>query len=107
MPLERCVEDPGYVEDAEEARAYVRYLDAIGVDHVKIDLTITDEQLAAVLDESRKLGLRVFGHTQNIKTAVDLGMRHMEHMNTMARALLEQEGRLATLPEGTVVEGSC
>jgi imidazolonepropionase-like amidohydrolase len=100
------VEDPGYVEDAEEARAYVRYLNAIGVDHVKIDLTITDAQLAAVLDESRKLGLRVFGHTRNIKTAVDLGMRHMEHMNTMARALLEQEGRLATLPEGTAVEAA-
>ena len=98
--------DPGYVEDAEQARAYVRYLDAIGVDHVKIDLTITDAQLAAVLDESRKLGLRVFGHTRNIKTAVDLGMRHMEHMNTMARALLEQEGRLATLSEGTAVEAA-
>ena len=42
--------------DAEEARAYVRTLKAAGVDHVKVDLTITDDQLRAVIEEAKAAG---------------------------------------------------
>jgi len=85
--------DGSYVRTVDEARAYVRSLKAAGVDHIKVDLTITDEQLKAVIEEGNAAGLKVLGHTQNIKRAVDMGMKHMEHMDTMARALLEQEGK--------------
>jgi imidazolonepropionase-like amidohydrolase len=97
--------DGSYVRDAAEARAYVRRLKAAGVDHIKVDLTLTDEQLKAVIEEANSLGLRVLGHTQNIKKAVDMGMKHMEHMDTMARALLEQEGKNPR-PQGTTAEAA-
>ncbi|MCB1669935.1 MAG: amidohydrolase family protein [Gammaproteobacteria bacterium] len=83
----------GRVETVAEARAYVRNLVQQGVDQIKVDLTITDEQLRAVLEEADDLGVRVLGHTQDIREAVAMGMRHMEHMDTMARSLLKQEGR--------------
>jgi imidazolonepropionase-like amidohydrolase len=104
-PLGKPTTDGSYATDAAEARAYIRRLKALGVDHIKLDLTITDEQLAAVLDEARTVDLPVLGHTQNIKRAVDLGMKHMEHMDTMARALLEQEGKNPR-PEGTTSEAA-
>jgi imidazolonepropionase-like amidohydrolase len=94
-----------YVRDVAEARAYVRKLKAAGVDHIKVDLTITDDQLRAVLEEARLVGLRVLGHTQNIKKAMDMGMKHLEHMDTMARALLEQEGK-DPRPQGTTSEAA-
>jgi imidazolonepropionase-like amidohydrolase len=97
--------DGSYVRDVAEARAYVRKLKAMGVDHIKVDLTITDEQLRAVLDEARAVNLRVLGHTQNIRKAMDMGMKHMEHMDTMARALLEQEGK-DPRPQGTTPEAA-
>src|SRR6185436_8722996 len=97
--------DGSYVKDAAEARAYVRKLKAAGVDHIKVDLTITDEQLRAVIEEGNAAGLKVLGHTQNIKKAVDMGMKHMEHMDTMARALLEQEGK-DPRPAGTTPEAA-
>ncbi len=92
-PLGASTTDGSYVRDVAEARAYVRTLAKAGVDHIKVDLTITDDQLRAVIEEGNAAGLKVLGHTQNIKKAVDMGIKHMEHMDTMARALLEQEGR--------------
>jgi imidazolonepropionase-like amidohydrolase len=97
--------DGSYVRTVEEARAYVRSLKAAGVDQIKVDLTITDDQLRAVIDEANAAGLRVLGHTQNIKKAVEMGMKHMEHMDTMARALLEQEGK-DPRPAGTTAEAA-
>jgi len=101
-PLGAPTTDGSYVRDVEEARAYVRKLKAAGVDHIKVDLTITDEQLRAVIEESKAAGLPLLGHTRNIKKAVDMGFRHMEHTDTMARALLEQEGR--QIPNGVAPE---
>ena len=104
-PLGAPTTDGSYVRDVAEARAYVRRLAKAGVDQIKVDLTITDDQLRAVIEEGAAAGLKVLGHTQNIKKAVDMGMRHMEHMNTMARALLEQEGK-DPQPSGTTPEAS-
>ena len=101
-PLAAPTTDGGYVQDAAEARAYVRRLKAAGVDHVKVDLTITDEQLQAVIDECKAQGLPLLGHTRNIRTAVEMGFTHMEHTDTMARALLAQAG--TETPRGTPPE---
>ena len=101
-PLAPPTTDGGYVKDAAEARAYVRRLKQAGVDHVKVDLTITDEQLRAVIDECKAQGLPLLGHTRNIRTAVEMGFTHMEHTDTMARALLAQAGR--TAPAGVAPE---
>jgi imidazolonepropionase-like amidohydrolase len=94
--------DGSYVKDAAEARAYVRKLKAAGVDHVKVDLTLTDDQLRAVIEECRAQGLPLLGHTQNIEKAVAMGFTHMEHTDTMARALLARSGTEA--PRGTPPE---
>ena len=104
-PNEGPIDDPGYVRDVAEARAYVRSLKTAGVDQIKVDLTITDEQLRAVIEEATALGLRVLGHTQNIKKAAAMGMQHMEHLDTMARALLEEEGK-DPRPTGTTSEAA-
>ena len=104
-PLGPPTTDGSYVRDVAEARAYVRSLVKAGVDHIKVDLTITDDQLRAVIEEGNAAGLKVLGHTQNIKRAVDMGMKHMEHMDTMARALLEQEGK-DPRPAGTTSEAA-
>ena len=87
----------GYVRDVEEARAYVRYLAAMGVDMVKVDATITDEQLAAVIDEARKHDLPVLGHLRDIDVAMRFGMKEMEHLPPFLRAQLVREGK--PLPE--------
>ena len=75
-----------------------RRLKAVGVDVIKVAEDITDDQLKAVVEESNAVGLKVLGHTQNIKKAVAMGMKHEEHMNTMARALLERKGKNARQP---------
>jgi imidazolonepropionase-like amidohydrolase len=87
----------GYVRDVEEARMYVRYLAAIGVDYVKVDSTISDEQLEAVIDEARKFGLPVLGHLRDIDVAMRFGMKEMEHLPPFLRAQLVREGK--PLPE--------
>jgi imidazolonepropionase-like amidohydrolase len=75
----------------EEARAKVRSLVARGVDVVKTNYTLTYEQLAAIIDEARKANVPVVGHTRNMRKAAELGMKYMEHMNTVAWALLDDD----------------
>ncbi len=75
----------------EEARAYVRSLVAKGVDMVKTNYTLTYDQLAAVVDEAKKAGIPVVGHSRNMGRAAELGLRYMEHMNTVAWAILDDE----------------
>lgn len=101
-PLGAPTTDGSFVRTPAEARAYVRSLKAAGVDHIKVDLTITDDQLRAVIEESKAQGLRVLGHTQNIRTAVEMGFTHMEHTDTMARSLLADVGR--QVPQGSSPE---
>jgi imidazolonepropionase-like amidohydrolase len=91
-PLGTATPESTIVRTVDEARAYVRRLVAAGVDLIKVDLTITDDQLRAVIEEANAAGLRVVGHTQNIRRAAEMGFKHMEHTDTMARALLDPEG---------------
>lgn len=94
----------GYVRDVAEAREYVRYLAAIGVDMVKVDATITDEQLEAVIDEARQFGLPVLGHLRDIDVAMRYGMKEMEHLAPFWRAQLVREGK--PLPAAGSEEGA-
>ncbi len=94
----------GYVKDVAEARAYVRYLAAIGVDMVKVDSTITDEQLEAVIDEARKFRLPVLGHLRDIDVAMRFGMKEMEHLPPFLRAQIVREGK--PLPQAGSEEGA-
>jgi imidazolonepropionase-like amidohydrolase len=93
----------GYVRDVAEARAYVRYLKAMGVDMVKVDAVITDEQLEAIIDEARKVNLPVLGHLRDIDVAMRFGMKEMEHLPPFLRAQLVREGK--ALPTAGSEEG--
>ncbi|MBM4184642.1 MAG: amidohydrolase family protein [Gemmatimonadetes bacterium] len=94
----------GYVTDVEEARQYVRYLAAIGVDMIKVDATITDEQLVAVIDEAKTFDLPVLGHLRDIDFAMTHGMKEMEHLAPFYRAQLVREGK--PLPAAGSEEGA-
>jgi imidazolonepropionase-like amidohydrolase len=93
-PLGTATPESPIVRTVDEARGYVRDLAKAGVDLIKVDLTITDDQLRAVIEEANAAGLRVVGHTQNIRKAAAMGFKHMEHTDTMARALLDPEGTM-------------
>ena len=90
-PLGPPTTDGSFVRTPEEARAYVRTLKAAGVDHIKVDLTITDDQLRAVIEEANAVGLRVLGHTQNIQKAVEMGFKHMGPRHGVYAAALEMQ----------------
>src|SRR5258708_34889709 len=74
------------VADAAEARAAVRTLAKVGVDFIKIHMTLTRDQFLAVLDEAKKAGLRVAGHIPGGVTpeeASDSGMASIEHTESL------------------------
>jgi len=76
----------------DEARAYVRKLAAMGVDVIKVDLSISYDQLRAVIEEATAAHLSVVGHSQNIRKAAEVGLKFMEHTDTLGRAILEEMG---------------
>ena len=83
------------LQTVDEARAYVRKLDAQGVDVIKVDSSLSYDQLRVVIDEAAAAGLRVVGHSQNIRRAAEVGLKYMEHTNTLTLAILEAMGRPA------------
>jgi imidazolonepropionase-like amidohydrolase len=81
------------LQTVDEARAYVKKLVAMGVDVIKVDSSISYDQLRAVIEEATTAGLSVVGHSQNIRKAAEVGLKYMEHTNTLAAAVLEAMGR--------------
>jgi imidazolonepropionase-like amidohydrolase len=74
------------VADATEARAAVRTLAKVGVDFIKIHMTMTRDQFLAVLDEAKKAGLRVAGHIPvgvTPEEASDSGLASIEHTESL------------------------
>ena len=67
------------LQTVDEARAYVRKLIAMGVDVIKVDLSLSYDQLRAVIEEATAAGLSVVGHSQNIRKAAEVGLKYMEH----------------------------
>jgi imidazolonepropionase-like amidohydrolase len=81
------------LQTVAEARAYVKKLIALGVDVIKVDLSLSYDQLRAVIEEANAAGLSVVGHSENIRKAAEAGLKYMEHTNTLTVAILEQMGR--------------
>lgn len=76
------------IADEEEARYAARALQALGVDFLKIQPVIAPELVAALVDESRNLGLTVVGHLPRGVGAAQgaaLGLRSIEHMSPYLR----------------------
>jgi imidazolonepropionase-like amidohydrolase len=71
------------IATVEEARYAARALQTLGVDFLKIQPAIDRELVAALVDESRDLGLTVVGHLPRGMSAVEgaaLGLRSIEHL---------------------------
>src|SRR5262249_39688630 len=84
---------PCFIKTPDEARACVRYLHEFGVDLIKVDFTITDEELLAATEEAAKYGLLVIGHINNIDTAMGYGVKEIEHLVGVYRAEYIREGK--------------
>ncbi len=69
------------VSSPEAARRVVKYWSEEGVDWFKVYTTISSEDLAAVVDEAHKHGVKVTGHLCSVpyREAVALGMDNLEH----------------------------
>ncbi len=88
------------LQTVNETRAYARSLLAKRVDMLKVDLDLTLDQLRAVVEEGAKAGVPVVGHSQNIRKAAEVGLKYMEHTDTLGRAVLEQMGGPEKVKEG-------
>jgi imidazolonepropionase-like amidohydrolase len=66
---------------AEEARRAVAYWGEEGATWIKVYASISHDQLAAVIDEAHKHGMKVTGHLCAVgyREAVALGIDHLEH----------------------------
>jgi imidazolonepropionase-like amidohydrolase len=74
------------VADATEARAAVRTLARVGVDFIKIHMTLTRDQFLAIADEAKKARLPLAGHIPAAVTpeeASDSGQASFEHTETL------------------------
>ena len=78
------------LQTVDDARAYVGSLLDKGVDMLKVDLDLTLEQLRTIIEEANRAGVVVVGHSKNMKTAAEVGLKYMEHTDTVGRAILEQ-----------------
>ena len=96
----KVVEDPSNVKTPDEARAYVRYLHTAGVDFLKVDYSVTDDQLAAIIDEASKYNLPVLGHINDIDKAMNYGGNEIEPMAGVDRAQIIREGKTPPADNG-------
>lgn len=88
------------LQTVDETRAYARSLLAKHVNMLKVDLDLTLDQLRAFVEEGAKAGVPVVGHSQNIRKAAEIGLKYMEHTDTLGRAVLEQMGGPEKVKEG-------
>ncbi len=72
-----------------EALAEVRKLIAAGVDAIKVHDGLTPEQIKAVVEEARALGVEaVVGHQYNGRDSALAGLKYIEHSPPIARATI-------------------
>jgi imidazolonepropionase-like amidohydrolase len=69
------------VKGPEDARRVVRFFAEAGAESFKVYQWITREELAAVIDEAHKHGLKVTGHLCSLthREAAELGIDNIEH----------------------------
>ena len=80
------------LQTVDDARAYVRGLLAKGVDMLKVDLDVTSDQLRTIVEEANRADVMVVGHSENMRTAAGIGLKYMEHTDTVGRAILAEMG---------------
>jgi imidazolonepropionase-like amidohydrolase len=83
------------IDGAERARQAVRQNEFQGVDVIKVtaDVNLTAAELAAVVEEAHRAGLKVAVHAvdkTSIQTAIDAGGDSIEHGNEITEAQLKQ-----------------
>ncbi|GAB5522509.1 MAG: amidohydrolase family protein [Roseivirga sp.] len=82
----------GHVEvlNPELAREKVREYHHMGLSHLKLYWRLRLPEMEAVVDEAKKLGIKMFAHPDNqivpIHTGLDLGIRNFEHALTVSMA---------------------
>jgi imidazolonepropionase-like amidohydrolase len=80
------------VADATEARAAVRTLAKVGVDFIKIHMTLTREQFFAIAEAAKGVGLPFAGHLPADVTpeeASDAGQASIEHTETLLQGTFD------------------
>ncbi|MBI2815535.1 MAG: amidohydrolase family protein [Acidobacteria bacterium] len=115
-PPERSVPHSGaelggyntHVTTVEEAREAVRKNVAAGVDIIKVHEGLTSELLKTVVEEAKKSGRPVVGHSEDIREATLVGLQFMEHTTPLAHAIIkaEDEHKLEQLEKQKELEGS-
>ncbi len=90
--------DAWVVDNPEDARQKVRRLSAMGVDVIKTqDEALSQDELAAIYDESHRLGLRVASHiysAEGIRTALKAGISNydsIEHIGEYAETAYDDD----------------
>ena len=78
------------LQTIDDARAYVGSLLRKGVDMLKVDRNLTLDQLRAIIEEADRAGVAVVGHSQNMRTAAEIGLKYMEHTDAVAQSILEE-----------------
>lgn len=69
------------IKSEEEARAYIRKMDSVGVDLIKLLFNLRPEFSKAAIQEAHRLGLTVVGHihTTTWQEAIDMGIDALVH----------------------------
>jgi imidazolonepropionase-like amidohydrolase len=103
-----ALSDMAQVSTPEEARRFVQYWAAEGASWIKAYTTIRRAELAAIVDEAHKQGLRVTGHICSItfQEGVDLGMDNIEHGFTTATDFDSRKQPDECPPNSMVVVGN-
>jgi hypothetical protein len=80
------------VPDSQSAAAKVREYHALGIRNIKLYWRLREPEFKGALFEAQRLGMNVTGHVdQGVMTvgrALDLGLRNVEHIHTLALSVL-------------------
>jgi len=84
------------VRDSAAAAAKVREYYALGIRNIKLYWRLREPEFKGALFEAEKLGMNVTGHidlqVMTIDRALDLGLRHFEHVHPIAYSLMTEAG---------------
>ena len=84
------------VEDSAAGAAKVRQYYALGIRNIKLYWRLKEPAFKGALYEARTLGMNVTGHidlqVMTIDRAIDLGLRHLEHIHPFAYSVMTEAG---------------
>ena len=88
-----------HVRTPEEARATVRQLVSQKVDGIKVHEALTPELLKTIVEEARRAGLEIVGHSYNAREAVQAGLKFIEHTDPITIATIRDPAKLREIEE--------